>query len=848
MPKATAIEPSHLLNAAHDASASSLPLGLVGLLAVVAIVLAMLLGGRRRRGGGGGSLFLLMLTRTVLGSSRVSPEQQLPTLAVRFSSNSSYDVISASGEHAPRVLFSGDGAAIFCDGRWWSSTDGLELESRRSTSGDDGEARGGMYAAMELSWRTTSGVRLITTAKSYKSGYDVAFEWSVPDGASDTSQASRSRDAVIVEWPAFRKYSLDGTLSWQGSFMSAQHKLSVGSRGGPAAFYSKTDPSRGLAVVGAPLGHWKASSAGENKRWDGVSAWAPGISATITSLPSGFSHGLWLKAGYGITPTIAAWGSSLRKWRKTTRANDVTIEKIGYQTDNGAYYVFCGRQFANCSKTMLDVKAGLDKQGLKMGYLSYQGAGASSSDGKAPWCVTQWGVDGGQSKAYPLSVGGLHKALGLPMQLYAPYFCNDSIYFESISRSPLGGWSHVTSNTSLPGCSDFLFKLPAANVAYAFYRSFFKRGKSAGMVSFEPDFMNQNYNCIDEFTQDVSTAATWQKAMNDAAAKVETPVQWCYATPSDALATLDLPYITNMRVSTDFCYGNSWRIGLSSLLTWAVGIAPSKDTLWTSVNGRFEVPGCPWKPDHENPAVEMHVLLALLSTGPVGISDAIGQTNATLVRRMTMSDGTLLQPARPIVSVDATLSNNEAPPGQVLATHAPSESDARVHLFVSFLLQDRWRVPASQLFPVPEQLPQLYAIRAFDEYGRLPCATGDKALNGCIDGLVTITSPDDTLFVAPAADKSNVTGGTDYRPTLTAVWPVCQSSGWVLLGELDKYVPLATKRFPQTQCSANGVSATLCGAAGEGSINVSALKPDVDGKPARIVVKRKVAIPPQADA
>ena len=299
-----------------------------------------------------------------------------------------------------------------------------------------------------------------------------------------------------------------------------------------------------------------------------------------------------------------------------------------------------------------------------------------------------------------------------------------------------------------------------------------------------------------------------------------------------------------MRVSTDFCYGNSWRIGLSSLLTWAVGIAPSKDTLWTSVNGRFEVPGCPWKPDHENPAVEMHVLLALLSTGPVGISDAIGQTNATLVRRMTMSDGTLLQPARPIVSVDATLSNNEAPPGQVLATHAPSESDARVHLFVSFLLQDRWRVPASQLFPVPEQLPQLYAIRAFDEYGRLPCATGDKALNGCIDGLVTITSPDDTLFVAPAADKSNVTGGTDYRPTLTAVWPVCQSSGWVLLGELDKYVPLATKRFPQTQCSANGVSATVCGAAGEGSINVSALKPDADGKPARIVVKRKVAIPP----
>ena len=45
-----------------------------------------------------------------------------------------------------------------------------------------------------------------------------------------------------------------------------------------------------------------------------------------------------------------------------------------------------------------------------------------------------------------------------------------------------------------------------------------------------------------------------------------------------------------------------------------------------------------------------HVLLALLSTGPVGISDAVGATNATLVRRMIRSDGTLLKPARPIVA------------------------------------------------------------------------------------------------------------------------------------------------------------------------------------------------------
>ena len=89
----------------------------------------------------------------------------------------------------------------------------------------------------------------------------------------------------------------------------------------------------------------------------------------------------------------------------------------------------------------------------------------------------------------------------------------------------------------------------------------------------------------------------------------------------------------------DFCYGRSWDIGLSSLLTWAVGIAPSKDTLWTSANGRFAVPGCNWTPDHEAPAAQTHLLLALMSTGPVGISDAAGATST-----MELSAGVIATP------------------------------------------------------------------------------------------------------------------------------------------------------------------------------------------------------------
>ena len=61
-------------------------------------------------------------------------------------------------------------------------------------------------------------------------------------------------------------------------------------------------------------------------------------------------------------------------------------------------------------------------------------------------------------------------------------------------------------------------------------------------------------------------------------------VQWCYATPTDVLAAVDMPAVTNFRVSFDFCYGNSWHIGLSSMLVWTLGAHPSKDTLWTTAN------------------------------------------------------------------------------------------------------------------------------------------------------------------------------------------------------------------------------------------------------------------------
>ena len=60
--------------------------------------------------------------------------------------------------------------------------------------------------------------------------------------------------------------------------------------------------------------------------------------------------------------------------------------------------------------------------------------------------------------------------------------------------------------------------------------------------------------------------------------------------------------------------------------------------------------------DHSEAGAELHTLLALFTTGPVGFSDAAGRTNATLLRRIAVTDGTLISPSRPMTSADRVYS------------------------------------------------------------------------------------------------------------------------------------------------------------------------------------------------
>ena len=524
----------------------------------------------------------------------------------------------------------------------------------------------------------------------------VAMGYSLPSGAAGTAHAQPAHvivGGVITNFPAFSQlhagFSDAAVLSWQGIFVGSDRKRTMGATGGPTVwhrdkdyYYDGNDGSGVVAIIAAPRNHFKATGETDTL-YDGTpAAWVPGVAATYTSLPASFRHDFLVFAGSsGVTDTVWAWGQGVLKQHSVAqqRLPDPTLTGLSYQTDNGAMLCFCK---ADCDRKLLAVTARLQAQGVPVRSMSFQGGWWDNPKIHtrycAPWCVTSWQAN---HTKVPMGVPAFQEKLGLPLQLYAPYFCADSPYARK--------YNFLHSDTSLEGCGGTIpynFTTPHPDTAEEFYTDFMSIGLGYGMASFEPDFMQQNFACVKEFVSNVSASPAWLRGMGTAALKLNLPVQFCMATPTDLLEAVSLPAVTNFRASNDFFYGTSWDLGLSSLLIWALGSKPSKDTFWTSDNGGPQAAaaagGCPGSgcpADHCDSGYELHTLLAVMATGPVGFSDALGQTNVTRILQTCTQNGTLLQPSKAATAIDATLrtESSKRPQGHVLATFTSTVAPSR---------------------------------------------------------------------------------------------------------------------------------------------------------------------------
>ena len=220
----------------------------------------------------------------------------------------------------------------------------------------------------------------------------------------------------------------------------------------------------------------------------------------------------------------------------------------------------------------------------------------------------------------------------------------------------------------------------------------------------------------------------------------------------------------------------------------------------------------------------------------MGFSDAVGQTNATLIRSTCDEAGTLLQPSRAMTAVDATVrTDGGAPRGHVLGSYdgGPGPGEAWAHYVLGHQLEAAWRVTPADFWPrlSPAAENWVYRTRHME-----PCSNLTAAAR-CVRPVRRPTNGSSTLFFLP---KRPTDGNLTFTATLATLWPVCPS-GWVVLGQLSKIAAASHRRFPEIRCTAAGVRAELRGAPHE-VVPVTTLAPQPAVGPASIAVIVDVAL------
>jgi hypothetical protein len=165
---------------------------------------------------------------------------------------------------------------------------------------------------------------------------------------------------------------------------------------------------------------------------------------------------------------------------------------------------------------------------------------------------------------------------------------------------------------------------------------------------------------------------SWMSGMGEGASENDVGVLYCCAEPNIHMNGVTVPAAYAVRSSPDYVgggYGSAihlptvqWAIGPDAAFHWnGLGLLPYKDT-FISNSSSSQKAGLTWSNDstnwpsfsgyHEQGAAT-HALMSLLSMAHVTFADAVGESNATLIKQLIREDGMLLKTDRPATAIDA---------------------------------------------------------------------------------------------------------------------------------------------------------------------------------------------------
>jgi hypothetical protein len=173
--------------------------------------------------------------------------------------------------------------------------------------------------------------------------------------------------------------------------------------------------------------------------------------------------------------------------------------------------------------------------------------------------------------------------------------------------------------------------------------------------------------------------------------------------------------------------------------------------------------------------------------------------NRVAIMKSCMANGTLLQPGRALTAIDAVFlgmafTDDAARPNGVVMTTDSEIGGHRWGLVLAAELKVAYELPVSTIFSADSSMPA-------------------PAEHVVVESNFTMNStakvhivPRGGTFLLPVSDKVNF--------TLHSLAPV-SVSGWALLGELSKWVPVSAARFKAVATSGGVPTAKIAGMEGE---------------------------------
>ncbi|XP_062608013.1 uncharacterized protein LOC134269826, partial [Saccostrea cucullata] len=346
--------------------------------------------------------------------------------------------------------------------------------------------------------------------------------------------------------------------------------------------------------------------------------------------------------------------------RQQLQTQDVSLNYIGYWTDNGAYYYYHTETTTNNNSktyqdTLIDVQKYSESVRLPYGYIQidswwyYKGFQDS---------VKTWEA---RPDVFPNGIGFLHRKTGLPIVAHNRYWGRDTSYAKK-------------NNGSFTFIVERILSLPDDEM---FWPNLFRTSKKWGLAVYEQDWLDIQTLGLAALQTDLYLGERWMTRMGGAAQDQNLTMQLCMSLPRHALTSVTLPAITQARVSQDYhLEPEQWRIGISSMLASAIGLAPYKDTFWST----HQQTGNPRYPDIREPYPALEALISTLSAGPVGPGDQINNSDVELIMRCCDGNGRLLKPSRPATAIDkqiikAAIPSADGPVGEVWTSYTTIVSD-----------------------------------------------------------------------------------------------------------------------------------------------------------------------------